>query len=87
MRGDGLCLAGALEHEQLREDGDRLEPDREGPCELEQRVLVVEEQRSDHDRHEEVVEPEGVERSVLRRPEVSALHERDERGRCGSSDR
>lgn len=30
MRGDGICLAGTLQHEQLRQNRDRLEPD--GKC-------------------------------------------------------
>ena len=31
VRRDGVGLAGALQHEELRQDGDGLEPDREGP--------------------------------------------------------
>lgn len=31
MGGDGLCLASSLQHEELRENGDRLQPDRKGP--------------------------------------------------------
>jgi hypothetical protein len=34
VRRDGLGLAGALQHEELRQDSDRLEPDGEGPEDL-----------------------------------------------------
>lgn len=34
MRGDGICLAGALQHEQLRENSNRLEPDGKRPQNL-----------------------------------------------------
>lgn len=38
MGGDCFCLSGALQHEQLREDGDGLEPDGEGPEHLQKLV-------------------------------------------------
>lgn len=40
MRCDSLSLAGALQHEQLRQDGHSLEPDGEGPKDLGYGVLV-----------------------------------------------
>ena len=63
--GDGLRLAGSLEHEQLGQDGYALEPDGEGPGELEGGVAVGEEEGEDGDGGEEVGEAEGVERGVV----------------------
>lgn len=40
VRGDGLGLACALQHKQLRQDGHRLQPDRERPQDLGQCVAV-----------------------------------------------
>ena len=45
MRGDGLCLARLGDHEELRQDGDRLQVDRERPQHLHHAELVVEDQR------------------------------------------
>ena len=45
MGGDRLGLAGLLDHEQLRQDGHRLEVDGEGPEDFHQRELVVQHQR------------------------------------------
>lgn len=34
MRGNGVCFSGPLQHEQLRQDRDRLEPNGKGPKDL-----------------------------------------------------
>lgn len=44
VRRDGLGLSSALEHEELRENGDGLEPDGESPKDLGDGVLVGEKQ-------------------------------------------
>lgn len=41
--GDGLGLARLADHEELREDGHRLQVDRERPKDLEQREVMVDE--------------------------------------------
>jgi len=64
--GDGVGLAGALQHEELRQDGDGLEPDAEGPEDLERRVLVGEEQREHRRAEQQVLHAEGVEGRGLR---------------------
>ena len=45
VRGDGLGFASLLDHEELRQDGHRLQVDGEGPEDLHQGELVVEQQR------------------------------------------
>lgn len=75
VRGEGLHLAGALEEEELRQDGQRLEVDGEGPQDLEERELGVEhqrqqERRADEEHHaERIVLPAavGVEEKKKRR--------------------
>ena len=42
VRGDGLGLPRSLQHEQLRQDGNRLQPDGEGPQDLSHVVSVRE---------------------------------------------
>lgn len=68
MCGDRLGLARSLEHEQLRKDGDRLEPDGEGPGDLKGRELVVEQEGKDGDGAKDVRELEGIEGGVVCRP-------------------
>ena len=65
MRRDGLRLAGTLEEEQLGKDGDSLEEDGEGPQKLGDREPVVEEQRKDHARADEVLDAECVDGGVV----------------------
>ena len=65
VRGDRLGLAGALEHEELGEDRDGLEEDRERPEDLGDREAVVEEQREDRARAQEVLDAERVYRRVV----------------------
>lgn len=65
VRGNRLGLAGALEHEQLREDGDRLEPDAEGPEDLRQGVLVGPDQGEGCGGAKEVLDFEGVDVGVV----------------------
>lgn len=73
MGGNSLCLACPLEHEELRQDSNRLEPDGERPCELKGRVLVVEDEGEQDDGRDEVCEAESVEGGVLCGPCMSAI--------------
>jgi len=63
--GDGLRLAGLADHEQLREDGDRLEVDGESPEDLEGAEVVVDQESEPSDRHNEKFSPESVVVSVV----------------------
>lgn len=65
MRGDGLRLARALEHEELGEDRRRLEENGEGPEQLGDREAVVEEQREHNAGAEQVLHAERVYRGVV----------------------
>ena len=67
MRRDRLRLAGTLEHEQLREDGDRLDEDGEGPHDFGEAEVVVEDERQQHARPEQVLDAECVNGRVVRR--------------------
>jgi len=68
VRRDRFCFAGALEDEELREDGDGLEEDGEGPEDLCQVVGVVEEDPEEERGAEEVLDAEGVDGWVMRWP-------------------
>jgi len=63
--GDGLRLAGLADHEQLREDGDRLEVDGESPEDLEGAEVVVDQESEPSDRNNEKFGPESVVVSVV----------------------
>jgi len=65
MRGDGLGLAGALQEEELRQDGDALEPDGEGPEDLGGRVAVGIDEGEDQRAPEEVLDAEGIEVRIV----------------------
>lgn len=65
MGRDRLRLSGSREHEQLREDGDALEPDGEGPKDLGGDELVIEDQGQDGHGGEQVVQPEGIQRGIV----------------------
>lgn len=75
--GDGLGLAGALQHEELGQDRDGLEPDGEGPEDLEEAVVVGEEQGHDGGAAEEVLDAERVEVGIVGRL-VGCRHEVDD---------
>ena len=60
MRRNRLRAARALQHEQLRQDRDALEPDAEGPQHFRRDVLVGEEDGEDGGAAEEVLDFEGV---------------------------
>ena len=66
VRRDGLGLSGALQHEELRQDGHRLQPDGEGPHDLGDGVLVGEEDGEDGGAAQEVLDAEGVDVGVVR---------------------
>jgi hypothetical protein len=68
VRVDRVGLARALEHEQLREDGDGLEEDGEGPEDLHGREAVVEHERTERGGPDEVLDLERVDGRVVRRP-------------------
>lgn len=58
---DSVCLARALQHEQLRQDGHALKPDAEAPEDLARVVFRREEGAQDEGTEEEVLNAEGVE--------------------------
>lgn len=66
MRRDRFCFTGALEDEELREDGDGLEEDGEGPEDLRQVVGVVEEDPEEERGAEEELDAESVDGRVVR---------------------
>lgn len=85
VRCDGIGLAGALQHEELREDGDGLEPDGEGPQHLGELVAVGEENGEDGAAAEEVLNFEGVDVGVVRGL-VVVEHEEDDVGLGGEEE-
>lgn len=62
---DGFCLASALQHKQLREDGHRLEPDGKGPHDLGGRVIVGEGDGEDGGTAKEVLHSEGIDVDIV----------------------
>ena len=68
MRRDRFCFAGALEDEELREDGDGLEEDGEGPEDLCHVAGVVEDDPEEERGTEEVLDAEGVNGRIMRWP-------------------
>ena len=72
MRRDGFCFACALEDEELRENGDRLEEDGERPEDLCDGVAIVEDECKDECGPDEVLDAEGVDGRVV----CGAKHER-----------
>ena len=65
MRRDRFCFAGALEDEELREDGDGLEEDGERPKDLYDGMGIVEDDTKEECRAEEVLDTEGVDGRVI----------------------
>ena len=76
MRSNGLRFTGPLQHKQLRQDGDALKPDAEGPGDFEEGVLHGEEDGQDEGEAEEEFNAEGVEVGVVGRL-VGARHQVD----------
>lgn len=62
---DGFCLASALQHKQLREDGHRLEPDGKGPHDLGGRVIVGKGDGEDGGTAKEVLHSEGIDVDIV----------------------
>ena len=60
VAGDGLRLASLAHHEQLGQDGDTLQVDGEGPEDLHDTELVVDDQPQQKTRSQEKLNPEGV---------------------------
>jgi hypothetical protein len=61
-------VARPLQEDQLRQDGHSLEVDGEGPQQLHDGELVVDEEREDGARHDEKEDAKGVLLTVIRRP-------------------
>lgn len=57
---DGFSLAGSLQHEELRENGDGLQPDGEGPEDFADSILLGEQDGENGGSTEEVVDLEGI---------------------------
>ena len=57
MGSDGLGLAGFLHHEQLRQDGRRLQVDRERPQNLHKAEFVIEHKCQDGSRSQKELNP------------------------------
>lgn len=72
VAGDGLRFAGLGHHEELGKDGSCLKVDREGPQDLGEGELVVDDEREDDAGSEEELNAEGVVVAVVRGLE---LHE------------
>lgn len=68
MRRNGFRLARTLEHEELRENSNRLQPDRERPKDLGDREFIVEDEGEDDARSKKVFDAEGIDRGVVRWP-------------------
>lgn len=65
MRCDCLRLARPLQHEELRENSNRLEEDGERPQNLREAELVVEDEGEDEAGADEVFNLEGINRGVV----------------------
>lgn len=65
VSGDGLGLAGALQHEELGQDGDGFEPDGKGPEYLQQGVADREDDGHDGGTTEEVLDAKCVDVGVV----------------------
>ena len=74
VAGDGLSLASLADHEELGEDGDALQVDGEGPEDLHDTELVVEDQSQEDARSEEELHSEGVVIPVVSRLNNSSIH-------------
>lgn len=86
MSRDRLGATGALQHEELGQDGDALEPDAEGPEHLAGRVLVGEQNSQHGGAAQQVLDAEGVLVRVVRGL-VVVQHQVDDVGlRAGEED-
>lgn len=74
---DRLGLTGALQHEQLRKDSNRFEPDAEGPEDLPHGELIGENDRHHEGAAEEVLHAESVDIGIVGRL-VSRGHQVDD---------
>ncbi len=63
--GDGLGLAGALQHEELGQDGNGLEPDGKGPEHLHNSVADGEDESHESGAAEEILDLESVDVGVV----------------------
>mmetsp|Transcript_26757 Transcript_26757/g.47647 ORF Transcript_26757/g.47647 Transcript_26757/m.47647 type:complete len:211 (+) Transcript_26757:238-870(+) len=68
VTGHVVDVARPLQEDQLRQDGHSLEVDGEGPQQLHDGELVVDEEREDGARHDEEEDAKGVLLTVIRRP-------------------
>lgn len=86
MSRNRLGATGALQHEELGQDGDALEPDAEGPEHLAGRVLVGEQDSQHGGAAQQVLDAEGVLVRVVRGL-VVVEHQVDDVGlRAGEED-
>lgn len=60
VRCDGFCFTSFCHHEQLRQDGKRLEVNREGPQDFHDAKLMIKNEREDGRREKNKLDPEGV---------------------------
>ena len=67
MEDEGLRLPGLSDHEELGEDGDALQVDGEGPEDLHDAELVVEDDSQEHGGSQEELHSEGVVVTVVGR--------------------
>ena len=65
MGGDVLRLARPLQHEQLRQDGDRLEEDGEGPQDFDGSKTIIEYESKDCGWPNKVFDSESVNSRVM----------------------
>lgn len=74
VSGDCLCFTGALKHEELGQNCDRLEPNGKGPEDLRDGVGVWEDDGEDGGTGEEVLHLEGIDVGIVGRL-VCVCHE------------
>lgn len=70
---NGLGLSRALEHEQLGQDGNRLEVDGERPENFEDREFVVADEGKNKGRANDIFKAESIDRRVVGRSEEQAV--------------
>lgn len=75
--GDGLGLAGALKHEELRKNSHRLKPNGEGPQNFRDGVVIGEDDGENSSSRKEVLDSEGVDIGIVGRL-VGVGHEVDD---------
>jgi len=85
VAGDGLCLPGLGDHEELGQDGHTLQVDGEGPQDLHHAKVVVEDQGEEDCRPQQELDAEGVMVPVVGGLEFE-IHEVDGGSRAGDEE-